>query len=83
MAIISLVAGLVSIPAHYCCYLGIPIGLAAIILGIIAIVKINKEPHRWTGKGLAIGGIAAAVVGYLLIVAIFIVYGAALFMMSP
>lgn len=80
MAIISLVAGIVSIPAHYCCYLGIPIGIAAIILGILSIMKINKDPQSWGGKGLAIGGIVAAIVGFAIIAVIIILYGAALFM---
>jgi hypothetical protein len=83
MAIISLVAGIVSIPAHYCCYMGVPIGIASIILAILSIMKINKEPQSWTGKGLAFGGIAATVLGFLIIAAILIVYGAALFMMKP
>jgi len=83
MAIISLVAGIASIPGYYCCYIGIPIGIAAVILGILSILKINKEPQLWTGKGLAFGGIAAAALGLLIFIAIFVIYGAALFMMKP
>jgi len=46
---------------------GIPLGLAAIILGAIAIGKINKNPGM-KGQGLAIAGIvigAVAIIGAL------------------
>ena len=33
------------------------VGIVGIILGIIAIQRVNAEPHRYGGRGLAIGGI--------------------------
>lgn len=83
MGTLSLIFGLLSIPGHFCCYLGWPLGVASIVLGIISIVKINSAPERWTGKGLAIGGIVSSVVGFLVIVGLLIVYGVALFALTP
>ncbi len=34
-----------------------PAGLAAIITGLIALRRINSEPQRWGGRGMAIGGL--------------------------
>lgn len=83
MAIASLVLGILSIPGHWCCHLGVPMGIAAVVLGILSISKINKEPQRYGGKGLAIGGIVAAVVGVALIAALIAVYGVAIMMSAP
>ena len=83
MAVASLVTGILSIPGHFCCYLGWPLGAVSIILGILAILKINKEPGRWSGKGLAIGGIVASATGFLIFVLFIVLYGAAMFLASP
>jgi len=53
LAIASLVLGLMGL-----CSYGI-FGVPGIILGIVAISRINKSQGRLGGKGLAIGGIAA------------------------
>ena len=83
MAIVSLILGILSIPGHFCCYLGWPLGIVSIILGIISYSKINKDPHRWSGKGLALGGIICSAVGFLIIVGLLVVYGAAIFLTAP
>jgi hypothetical protein len=83
MAVVSLVLGLLSIPGHFCCYLGWPLGIVSIILGVISYAKINSEPARWTGKGLAIGGIISSAAGFLIIVGLLVVYGAAIFLTAP
>lgn len=77
LAIGSLVAGIISMPVGFCCtFFGIPISLVAIILGIVAMVNINKAPDKKTGKGLAIGGIATGAVGIVLLI-IGIIFGVA------
>lgn len=83
LAIVSLILGILSLPLHFCCYLGWPAGIAAIICGIIALVRGGKEPARYSGKGLAWGGIIAAGLGFLMIIAVFILYGAAIMLSSP
>jgi hypothetical protein len=45
----------------FCCSLGFVFGPAAIITGIIALVQNKKDPERYGGRGLAIGGIATGV----------------------
>ena len=55
-AIIYLIAGVLSITFGLIC--GGPIfGIAAIALGLIALVQIKGNPGRYAGKGFAIGGI--------------------------
>jgi hypothetical protein len=68
LAIISLVCGVLGIITTCCCGLfGLPIPLAAIICGGIALAQPNAQ-----GKGMAIGGIALGVlcfiVGILLLI---------------
>lgn len=58
LAITSLVLGVLSVPT-----LGI-VGIGAllgIVLGVVALVKAGREPAIYGGKGLAIAGIALAV----------------------
>jgi prepilin-type processing-associated H-X9-DG protein len=56
LAITALVLGVLGIAFP-------PIGLVGIVLGIIALVKIARDPGQ-TGKGIAVGGIGAAVLGF-------------------
>jgi type II secretory pathway pseudopilin PulG len=58
LAITSMVLGLVG------CLLTAPIGL---ILGIIAVVKANRYPREYGGKGFAIAGIALNSLGLLFV----------------
>lgn len=62
---ISLILGILSI-GLFCCYLGIPLGLGAIITGYLGINNANSDPARNGGKGLAIGGIITGTVGLLI-----------------
>lgn len=80
--IVSLVTGLISIPAWFCCYLGFPLGIAAIVTGVLGIMKVNKNPAAFGGKGLAFGGIAAGAAGFLLII-VYIILVFALGVMGP
>lgn len=77
VAIVALVLGILSIPMHFCCYLGWPLGFIAIICAIISLVRISGSNGKLTGKGLAIGGIVAAILGFLMMLGIFLLYGAA------
>ena len=78
VAIVSLVLGILSWPLHFCCYLGWPAGIASIVCGIVAISRIKASQDRIGGRGLAIGGIASSILGFLMIVGIFVLYGAAI-----
>jgi len=83
LATVSLILGILSLPLHFCCYLGWPVGIAAIVCGIVSLVRIGKPPQHYSGKGLAVGGIIAAALGFLLIIVVFILYGAAIVLSSP
>ena len=83
LATTSLVLGIISLPLHFCCYLGWPVGIAAIVCGIIAVARSGKEPQRYSGKGLAWGGMISAGLGFLMIILVFVLYGAAIMLSAP
>ena len=58
LAIASMVLGIAAVPLG-CVVVGIPVGLAALALGIVGLVQINRQPLRYWGKGLALTGIVA------------------------
>jgi hypothetical protein len=62
MAVWSMVCGIFSV---LCCPVFAPVAIVAIILGAIALGKINAQPAL-TGKGFAITGIALGIVALLL-----------------
>jgi prepilin-type processing-associated H-X9-DG protein len=61
LAIASLVLGILGI---FTCGVG---ALVAIVLGIVALVQINKSQERLKGRGLAIAGICVAAVSLLVL----------------
>jgi hypothetical protein len=66
-AIISLVAALIGFPFAFLCFpISLLLDIGAIVLAIMGISEVNKSNGAVTGKGLAFGGIAAAVLGMLL-----------------
>ncbi len=68
MAITSLVLGVLGLPSGGCLGVG---GLVGVSLGIVALVKANKSPNQYGGKGLAIGGIVTS--GLSLVLAPFMI----------
>lgn len=65
LAITSLIVGLLSLFLGIFYYVGIPLGIFAIVVGIVALNKIGKKTA--TGKGFAIGGMVTG--GLALLVA--------------
>ena len=57
LGIVSLAAGAASLTVGWCCWLGLLLGPAAIITGIIALIQNKKDPEHYGGRGFAIGGI--------------------------
>jgi type IV pilus assembly protein PilA len=70
LAIASLVLGILSIPSFGCLIVG---AAAGIILGVVALLRANREPHLYGGKGLAIAGIAASALSLLIVIPLGIV----------
>jgi Domain of unknown function (DUF4190) len=56
LAIASLVASIAGIPLSFLCYLGLPLAIVGIVLGIVALGQVNRTHQQ--GRGLAIAGIA-------------------------
>lgn len=64
LAVGALVAGIVSILTFLCGFLAIPAGIAAVVLGFVALNKVKAGTGG--GRGLAIAGIACGAVGGVL-----------------
>src|SRR5215475_14151315 len=64
LAVASLVLGIISIPTLGLLVVG---AITAIVLGVIALGRIKKEPATYGGKGMAIAGIITSGVSLLLI----------------
>lgn len=65
MAIASLITGILSIPMLCLCYLGVPLAIVAVILGVLGRKKANEEMGG-NGAGMALGGIITGLIGFLL-----------------
>jgi len=68
---VSLVLGIFAI-VFTCCYGGIPLGLAALVLGYLGLKNASENPMQFGGRGLAIGGIVTGVIGLLISIVFFI-----------
>ena len=55
MAIASLITGILSIPMLCLCYLGVPLAIVAVILGVLGRKKANEEMGG-EGAGVALAG---------------------------
>lgn len=67
MGIVSLVLGVISVPAYFCCSVfALVFNLAGIVLGFVALSRVSSQPGRYSsGKGIAI---AALVVNGLFLI---------------
>lgn len=80
LAVASLVLGLVSVTLGWCCYFGVLTSPVAIGLGIFSLVQIKNNPDQYTGKPLAIIGIATGALYFVGLVLIILLYGLAFLM---
>ena len=65
LPIISLVLGILSL-LTMCCYGGIPFGIGAVVVGYIGMNNVKNNPSRYTGKGLAVGGMVLGAISFVL-----------------
>lgn len=71
LAITSMVLGIVSLPLVCLYYVGVPVGIAAFITGLIARRQIKESAGAQSGNGMAIAGIATGLTsGVILFIAI-------------
>jgi hypothetical protein len=69
LAIGALVCGILSIPGGCCCsFLSVPLSIAAIVMGIIAMNKAKASPMTHGGKNMAIAGLVCGGVGIVAII---------------
>ena len=61
---VSLVLGIISC-LLVCCAGGIYIGLPAAIVGYLAMRNIESRPDKYTGRGMAIGGMVLGIITFL------------------
>lgn len=80
LAIVSLGLGIGSLTIGWCCSLGLLLSPAALITGFIALSQIKKDPNKYTGRGLAIGGIATGAVFIAFYILIMIIWGFSVFL---
>lgn len=77
LAIASMVCGIVSVPLSCCYGAGLPVALAAVIMGFIARKQINESGGSQGGQGMALAGIitgfVSMVVGIIVLVGLLIV----------
>jgi hypothetical protein len=66
LAIVSLVLGVFCLPSCFCCGFGSIAPIAALICGVVGIVKIDAMPQVFTGKSLCYAGIGLAALGLVL-----------------
>lgn len=64
LPIVSLVLGIFGI-LFTCCYGGIPLGAAALVIGYLGLKNIRENPEQYGGRGLAIAGVALGAFGLL------------------
>lgn len=84
LAIGALVAGVVALLMFWCAFVGVPVGIAAVVLGVVALNKVKAGTGG--GRGLALAGVitggVAILVSVVLVVAA-IATGNADFSTSP
>jgi hypothetical protein len=77
LAILSLCLGAGSLVVGWCCSNGLLLAPAGIVLGIIALTQIKRDPQAYGGKGLAFGGIAAGSAFLAIYLLFVLIYGLA------
>jgi hypothetical protein len=65
---ISLILGILSV-VMICCYGCVWLGLPAAIVGFIGMRNAEKDPSRFSGRGLAIAGMVTGIVSFLAFIA--------------
>jgi hypothetical protein len=80
LAVASFVLGIVSVTVGWCCSFGILTAPLALILGIVSLVQIKKDPLRNSGKGFAIGGIVTGGLYFVVLALIILLYGIGILM---
>jgi hypothetical protein len=68
LAIASLVTGILAIPGSCCCYSSLPLGLAAVVMGVVALSRSKSSPEQFGGRHQALAGVICGAVALTLTV---------------
>ena len=74
LPIVSLVLGIFGILLTFCCYMGIPFGLAALITGYLGMNNANNNPMAYGGKNIAIGGMITGGISLLITIGMIVLF---------
>ncbi len=66
LALISLITGIIGLPAGFCWCLGLPLNLTAVVTGHIAYYQVKKDPTQ-SGSGMALAGLICGYLGLVLV----------------
>lgn len=72
----GMVLGIFSLTIGLCCCYGMPFNILGLIFSVIALVQINSNPERYTGKGIAITGAVLCVISLFISLILLILVGA-------
>ena len=64
MPMIAMILGILSLPL-VCCFGGIWLGLPAAVLGFMGLRNADRDPSRYSGRGMAIAGMVLGVISFL------------------
>ena len=83
LGVVSLSMGLASITLGWCCSLGLLLGPAGIITGIIALIQNKNDPELYGGRAFAWGGIAVGSAFLIFYVGFWLLYLLGVILTSP
>ena len=78
-----MVLGIVSMTIGFCCYFGVLTSPIAIGLGVFSLFQIKKDPNKYSGKGMAIAGIVAGALYFVILALIILIWGVSVLMSAP
>lgn len=64
VGMLGMIFGIASIPLVFCCYIGLPLGAAGVIMGGIGVKKVSDGQAN--NRGQAVAGIVCGAVGLVL-----------------
>jgi len=71
LPIVAIALGAASL-VFSCCYGGIWLGIPAAVVGFLGMRNADKDPERYSGRGLAIAGMVLGIISFILTFLIFI-----------
>jgi hypothetical protein len=75
-----MVLGIFSVTLGWCCSFGMLTAPLAIVLGIVSLVQIKNDPSKFSGKGMAIAGVATGSVYFVIFALLIMIYGIGILM---